>query len=97
MSDETTLYFRHDGGSVSRLTTSQPGDEVLVPDGAVEITAKQYATARDAITAANTAQVDELLDVETQQRVEDYEALIALRVPEATARRLTGHVMEEVV
>lgn len=93
MSD-TTLYFRHDGGSVSRLTTSQPRDEVPVPDGAVEITAAQYATARDAITAANAVQVDELLAVEAQQQVEDYEALIALRVPEATARRLTGHVME---
>lgn len=94
--DETTLYFRHDGGSVSRLTTSQPRDEVPVPDGTVEITAAEYTTARDAITAANAAQVDELLVVEAKQRVEDYEALIGLRVPEATARRLTGHVMEGV-
>lgn len=96
MSDETTLYFRHESGSVGRLTTSQDPDDVVVPDGATVITAEAYAQARAEIEAGNAAYVGELVEVEERQRVEDYEALIALRVPEATARRLTGHVMKEV-
>jgi len=96
MSDETTLHFRHAGGSVSRLTTSQPPDDVVVPDGAVLITAKAYVKARAEIATGNEAYVGELIAVEKKQQVEDYEALAALGVPEATARRLTGHVMEEV-
>lgn len=93
---ESTVYFRREDGSLSRMVTTTPLDDVVLPDGAEVITEAEHAAVMEEMTLANDAYLRGLRETEERQQVEDYEALIALRVPEATARRLTGHVMEEV-
>lgn len=91
MSD-TTLYYRTGTGAAGRMVTTLPEAEAELPDDAVRITAGEYEQARAALDAAHAGTVGELVAREDEQRREDYEALVALRVPEGTARRLTGYV-----
>lgn len=93
--NETTLYIRHASGAVSKVTTNQDRDSVHVPEGSRIITAKTYAKAHAAITAANEEYIATVRLAEEEQQAGDYEALRAAGIPDGTARRLTGHAPAE--
>ncbi|MFJ5037925.1 hypothetical protein [Streptomyces parvulus] len=90
--NEVTLYFRSEDGSVSRRVSCVPGDSPYTKPGAVPISKDEYEQRLAEILAVREAHVAGLLEQEEQQQRDDYEALIALKVPVATARRLTGYV-----
>lgn len=85
----TTRYYRTPQGVIGEIHESHPGSTPL-PDGAEEITAEEYATARDAWQAEKDVYIAGLEAAEAARRQEDYEALRAASIPEATARRLSG-------
>ncbi|WP_146238351.1 hypothetical protein [Streptomyces sp. Act143] len=88
---DRTLYYQYADGSVSKRTVTDTGEPVPPPPGGTEITAEEYAQQLAAIEQTNADAEAELHDQEQQQSLEDYQALLALSVPEATARRLSGY------
>jgi hypothetical protein len=89
--NETTLYLRYADGSVAQMVNTTPADDIPVPDGAEVITAEEYATAKAAITEANAARAAQLeQELQTKARA-DYDALVAVGVPQETAARLSGY------
>jgi hypothetical protein len=91
----TTIHLLYATGAVAEVETTQAAEDYTPPEGATVITAEDYATRLADIQADNQAAVDQALAEEAQQRQEDYEALLALNVPEATARRLSGYTGPE--
>ena len=92
-----TLYLKYPAtGSVSELETSAAEDEdVPLPEGAELISAEEYAQALAAIQEANARLVAEQEQQINAAAKEDYEALLAQGIPEATARRLSGYIPPE--
>lgn len=91
----STVYLQYTNGSVARLETTRDAGEVTPPEGAEVITEEEYDQALAAIQEANARGRAEL-DQQIRQRArQDYEALLALNLPEETARRLSGYTPVE--
>lgn len=93
-----TVYYRYDNGAYSATTYEgmEPSD-VVPPEGATEITQQEYEDGVAEVEAANAAAAAELEAADRQRACDDYAALIAAGVPEATARRMSGCVEVPVV
>lgn len=91
---ETTVYYMFDNGSVASRTVTGSEPPAL-PDGAVEITQAEYEQELAAIQQAHDDAVADVEAAEAQQREDDYNALIAAGIPEATARRMAGYYGDE--
>jgi len=91
----TTVYVQYPNGSVARLETTTDPAEVTLPEGAEQITGEQYDQALAAIQQTNARRRAELDEQLNQEARGDYEALLALNVPESTARRLSGYTPAE--
>ncbi|WP_328434599.1 hypothetical protein [Streptomyces sp. NBC_00425] len=91
---EHTLYYRNANGSVSRVVTSLDADDIRVQGGTVQITEAEYQEAYAEIQRVNEEGKTELATADRERHVEDYEALRAAGIPEATARRLSGYTSD---
>ena len=90
---DRTIYYRFADGSVAEKVVTVPAEDTVVtpPEGATEITKEQYDTELAAIEAANAAALAETQAADRARQREDYEALLAAGIPEATARRMSGY------
>ena len=89
---ETTLYYRTAGGALARKAASGDSAQApALPEGATELTAKEYETELAAVRDARQDHADGLVAEDEANQSADYEALRASGIPEATARRLTGY------
>ncbi|MDP4501085.1 hypothetical protein [Nonomuraea turcica] len=87
--DPVVTYYATPDGSVG-----QGGSDGIVnfvmPAGAVEITAEEYADAVAEWEKSKAAYVAELEAADRARQETDFDALTALGLPDATARRLSG-------
>lgn len=90
---EHVRYYRTPGGAIGEIRESHPGSTPL-PDGADELTAEEHATAIQQWQADKDAHIADLRAADAARQQEDYEALRAAGLPEATARRLSGFQAE---
>lgn len=88
--DETIYYLLAGGGYASVTVTGDA--EYDPPPGATVISQAAYELGVAQVEAANAAYVAGLREAEQQAAQDDYEALVAAGIPEATALRLSGHV-----
>jgi hypothetical protein len=91
---QQTIYYRFPDGSVTARTVESSGDISVNPEppqGAIPISAAVYASLVSELDAATDQLVVTLRSAEEQRSAEDYEALIAVGIPELTARRLSGY------
>ncbi|MGW5925221.1 hypothetical protein ACWF2L_03105 [Streptomyces anulatus] len=95
--ENSTRYYRFPDGSFTATEFSgfEEG-EAPVPDGAVEITAQEYESGVAALEAAREQWAADQRAAETAAACEDYDALIAAGIPEATARRMSSCAAVEV-
>lgn len=77
---------------VRTLTGDFDPDDVHPPEGAVEITPVEYATAFAAIQVQTELRRVAMFAADAVKKLADYTALVALGLPVATALRLSGHV-----
>lgn len=89
----TTRYYRTPTGVIGEIQESHAGSTPL-PPGAEEITAEEHATALQEWQANKDASIREQRAADAARQQEDYEALRAAGLPEATARRLSGFQAE---
>lgn len=83
-----TYWLLYENGALARIEAV--GDEVQVPEGAQLLTEAEYEERVQQWQEDNDAHVAALKAADRARQTEDYEALIALGVPDATARRLSG-------
>lgn len=93
MAEEYVRYFRSPAGSIGEITESHQGITPL-PEGAVELTEQEWQQEMADWQAAKDAHVADLRAADAARQQEDYEALRAAGLPEATARRLSGFQAE---
>ncbi|WP_433379528.1 hypothetical protein [Streptosporangium sp. CA-115845] len=89
-----TKFFRRADGTLLSRSLEVEGSYAMaltVPSDAVEISAEQAEKLRAGHAAQAKAWVAEQGAAADLVRRADYEALLALGAPEATARRLSGH------
>lgn len=85
----TVVYYKLPDGSFGRQTSST--GPVELPDGAVIITEAEYLELLAAFEAERARRAAETAAAELAQAKADYDVLIALGVPDATARRMSGY------
>ncbi|WP_327385085.1 hypothetical protein [Streptomyces sp. NBC_01207] len=90
-------YAFPETGAVQIRTLSGSFDaaDVRPPEGAVEITPTEYATASAAMTVQRELRRAAMFAEHAASKLADYTALVALGLPVATALRMSGHVPEE--
>ncbi|MFI6289992.1 hypothetical protein ACIBEJ_00315 [Nonomuraea sp. NPDC050790] len=89
----TKWFLMADGALVSRSLHVEGAYriKVTVPAGAVEISAEEAAEIRSGHRESVRAWVMEQNEAAAAIRRRDYDALIGLGAPDATARRLSGY------
>lgn len=86
-----TVYYRH-GKSVGQRTATNRGDgPTALPDGAEEISHAAYLDEVAVLAAARDEHRAEMREAAREASRADYDALIAAGLPEASARRMSGH------
>lgn len=89
---EVSLYYRiADGALVARAAAGGDVTEPELPEGATRLSEGEYQTALADVRAQRQEHAADVAAAEQQSQQADYEALRALNVPEATARRLSGY------
>ncbi|MGW0592749.1 hypothetical protein [Streptosporangium sp. NPDC002607] len=91
---EYVRHFRAPNGSVGEIRESAQQVTPL-PGGAVEITAEEYEQNLAALQADKAEYVAELEAAEAGRAKNDFDALTAPGLPEASARRLSGYIPTE--
>lgn len=87
--EPVTYWVLYDDGSASRIESTN-GEPVLTSPGRL-VTEAEYQARVEELEAANAAEIEAIQAEEENRRREDYEALLAAGVPDATARRLSGY------
>lgn len=86
----TTYYVLFEDGSASVMTTTTGEEPPLAKPGRF-VDREEYENRQAEIRAAREAHIADLQAEDERRTREDYEALIASGIPEATARRLSGY------
>lgn len=86
---EQTYYYQYPDGSIVSVVAS--GTEPTPPEGATVLTKADYDTAVTQHEQARQQRDNDTKAAEAANARSDYDALIAAGIPEATARRLSGH------
>lgn len=94
VAEERTHWVIYDDGSTGRLTATSEELPPLAKPGKF-VTEAKYLRRHKELSDAHATYVAGLVAEDEERTRGDYEALTAVGVPEATARRLTGHVMAE--
>lgn len=93
MTDDGMMYLAFTDGSLRGVSsTPQDGVRRVVPDGAVEITREEFSTRAEQARQAIADRMEQLLAADAVRQQADCLALLAVDIPEALARRLSGHV-----
>ncbi|MFD5788560.1 hypothetical protein ACFWH1_18300 [Streptomyces sp. NPDC127037] len=92
--EPVTYWVLYDDGSAGRIESTS-GEPVLNRPGRL-VTEAEYQQRIAELEAANAAWIAEQQAADTARQREDYLALRAAGVPEATARRLSGYEGEDV-
>ena len=87
---EITWYALYEDGTLERFSTDAAGAEPVLSRPGRFITEAEYLERLAQMEAESAARAAELDRQAAAQRKADYDALIALGVPEETARRLSG-------
>lgn len=85
-----TYWVIYDDGSTGKIDTDTGGAPELLRPGRL-VTEDEYMAQVQAVREQQAEHLEDLLDGEAAQQVEDYQALLAAGVPEATARRMSGY------
>lgn len=88
--EPVTYWILYEDGSAGRVQTTTGEEPILTKPGRF-VDEAEYTAVFDALRAANEAHVAQLQAEDEQRTREDYEALRAAGVPEATARRMSGY------
>lgn len=91
MADVSLYYRAADGTLTARAVSGTDGAEPDLPEGATPLTETEYQTALAELRAQQQSHAADVTAAEQQTQQADYEALRALNVPEATARRMSGY------
>lgn len=86
---EVTRWWLLENGGV--VESVDAGGALHPPEGAVEIGREEYEQRLADLKGAHAAYLEELLGADERRTREDYEALLAAGVAEATARRVSGY------
>lgn len=84
-----TAYYLMPDGSVASLAVSD-GATPILPEGAVPISQVEYSETVETIKAALDTASAQLQAEELAMKQADYDALILLGMPPATASRMSG-------
>ncbi|MGY5034348.1 hypothetical protein ACWC9U_26525 [Streptomyces sp. 900116325] len=84
-----TYWVLYENGVIARIEAT--GNEVQAPEGGQLLTQEEYEQRLQQWQEANDAHVAELKAADRARQTEDYEALVAAGLPEATAARLAGY------
>jgi hypothetical protein len=85
-----TYYVIYDDGSIGRIVSSNGEQPPLSKPGRF-VTEAEYQTRADELEAEHAEHIAEMQAADEARAREDYEALIAAGIPEATARRMSGY------
>lgn len=91
---EHQIHFRRADGGLGMRTVAGETEKPALPEGAVPLTKAAYTKA---LAEMERGREEHRVSVRAQDGAQvraDYEALIALKMPEATARRLSGYAGE---
>ncbi|WP_405557741.1 hypothetical protein OHV08_28170 [Streptomyces canus] len=88
--EQVTRYVRFLDGVLGRIVVGAGLDPEL-PDGAKYVTEEVYEELRSAMREQHETRVAVMLAAEKDARRQQYEDLVAAKIPEATARALSGH------
>ncbi|WP_326817852.1 hypothetical protein OIE61_29195 [Streptomyces sp. NBC_01762] len=89
VAEPVTYWVLYDDGSSGR-TESTTGEPTLTSPGRL-VTEAEYQARVDELKAANDAYVAEIQAEDEARQRQDFEALVASGLPDATARRLSGY------
>ncbi|MDH6489669.1 hypothetical protein [Streptomyces sp. SAI-127] len=84
-----TFYYEHPDGSLTERTTTAA--EPVHPEGVTLLTEADYTTKLAAAEAALEQQHADTRAAETAAKESAYEALLAVGIPEASARQISGY------
>jgi hypothetical protein len=88
MAEQTFYYEYPDGSLAERVTTAA---EPVHPEGVTLLTEAEYASKLAAAEAAQEQQQADIQAEETAAKKDAYDALIAVGIPEASARQISGY------
>ncbi|MDX3237197.1 hypothetical protein PV392_16265 [Streptomyces sp. ME03-5709C] len=88
--EPVTYYVLYEDGSAGLITSTTGQEPVLTKPGRL-VDEADYTSVFQTLRVANEEHVAELQAEDEQRTREDFEALIALGMPEATARRMSGY------
>lgn len=86
------FYRLAGGGLIARTVSGTVAADPEIPQGATRLSKSAYERALVDVRTERATHADEVRAADDATRRGDYEALVALHVPEDTARRLTGYV-----
>ncbi|GAA2685500.1 hypothetical protein [Nonomuraea recticatena] len=89
---EVTRWWALPNGGV--VEGVDAGGELQPPEGAVEISREEYEQRLAVLKSEHAAYVDGLRAEDERRTREDFDALRAAGIPEATARRMSGYTGE---
>lgn len=92
--DPVDYFVIYDDGSTGQITLTNGGEPVLGKPGRL-VTREEYDERLEEIQAVRDAAREEREAEDLARQREDYLALRAAGVPEATARRMSGYEGEE--
>jgi hypothetical protein len=87
--EPTTYYVLYPDGHIGQITAT--GTDPVLPEGAKLLTQEEYEETRAQMLEAHEARLAELEAAETAQQLAGYTALVAVGIPEAVARSLSGY------
>jgi hypothetical protein len=88
MAEQTFYYEYPDGSLAERVTTAA---EPVHPEGVTLLTEAEYASKLAAAEAAQEQHQADIRAEETAAKQAAYDALIAVGIPEASARQISGY------
>lgn len=94
MSAAELFYRLAGGGLIARNVSGSEAAAPELPVGATRLSKSAYERALVGVQVQRDTHAAEALATDDRNRRGDYEALIALQVPQDTARRLTGYTEE---
>lgn len=94
MADAELYFRREDGGLIARTVSGSAAGDLELPAGATRLSKSAYERALAGVRAGRETYATETRAADETARRGDYEALVALHVPDDTARRLTGYTGE---
>ncbi|MET9462957.1 hypothetical protein ABZY05_49720 [Streptomyces canus] len=90
LSEQETRFVLFPDGVLGRMVVGAGLDPEL-PEGAKFVTEEVYEELRAVMREQHDTRVAEMLAAEKDARRQQYEDLVAAKIPEATARALSGH------